>query len=209
MLKIKRFLFISLFFCIVLLVMAGSYIFALRGENSRLTGNVHALQKGFDTLTNTTNAIFSNVKELERQYPAIVSKLDSMQIKVKNVKAVVETKTTHNHTFKTTVRDTFIFDTIPAKQAIYTDKFTNFVYLHPSYADTAMVTYNTYDSIIQVLHQSRVPGFPFKKGWFKKQELPGFPFGWAWFKKPPVKQKIDNINPNSKIGYSRVIIVNK
>lgn len=201
--------YIAILLTVILTSGITAWNFALRNENKRLSRNVYSLQEGFDTLAKSTNAMSVTVTELKDQYPDIVSKIDSMEIRVRNVRSITETKTRYDHKFTTYVKDSLVFDTVPVQMASYNDRFVNFKWFKPVYSDSAKVEYHSYDSIIHVGHQSRVPGFPLKWGWFKKQEYGGFPFGWGWFRPAPIKVKVDNINPNNTIEYSRHLEIKK
>jgi len=196
MAKLTKILIEIIIVLIVVLLVGAKILHNERQKSTRLYSNMQTMAQGVHISHNGTAASIRvlnlRVREIKELYPTIEHEIKSLSVKLKNAKTITNTVTQHNHTFKTTVRDSVIYDTIPAQFATYVDAFTYFNWLYPVGSDSALVTYQVTDSLLQVVSAKRPAGFP---------------FGWGWFNKKQLVQDVKTLNPNTKIKYSRVLEV--
>ena len=130
------------------------------------------------------------ISELNRQFPEIKNQLKEMNIKLKNVVSLENINTQTKTEINTHIRDTIVYDTIPARIATYKDQWTDFKMLE--IGDKLQASITTKDSIVCVLNKVKRS------------------FG-QWIRKDPkmVRNTIKSYNPNSTILYNRLIKIEK
>jgi hypothetical protein len=129
-------------------------------------------------------------KEFNELFSPLVSKIEDIDLKIKNIKIASYTATEHNNTFTVNVKDTMIFDTIPAEIADYSDKWSDFHYVKPISSKIARVEYHSMDTVFV---------FYGRDNW-KLRNL-WSPRDWKWYLK--------NSNPHNKIVDSQFINIKR
>lgn len=164
---------------------------AYRSEMKRIENNyLAALQEIRNDNKEAQRVYELKLNEVKNQFPEIKQTLKDMDIKLKNVVSVENINTETKTEINTHIRDTILYDTIPAKVATYKDAWTDFKLIEID--NTIKANIMTRDSLVCVLN--KVPRT------FKE-----------WIKGEPrqVKNTIKNFNPNSKIVYNRLINIDK
>lgn len=164
---------------------------AYRGEMLRQENNYLAALEQLRGDNKEQQRVYElKLSEVKQQFPEMKELLSQMNIKLKNVVSVENINTETQTNINTHIRDTIVYDTIPAKVATYNDKWTNFKMIEINNTIQASIT--TKDSLICVLNKVR-------------RNL------WEWLRGEPklVRNTIKNHNPNSIITYNRLIQIQK
>lgn len=126
---------------------------------------------------------YNEVKDI---YPKIIDEIKNLDIKPKHVSQYAETVVRQEKEIVTQLRDSIIFDTIPARVFSYQDSF--YTVKGIAIGDTQRVHITSTDSLIQVVYRG-------------ERIRP-----WLWFlSKRKTEQVISSKNPNSKIVYNKTI----
>lgn len=126
---------------------------------------------------------YNEVKDI---YPKIIDEIKNHDIKPKRVSQYSETVVRQEKEIVTQLRDSIIFDTIPARVFSYQDSF--YTVKGIAIGDTQRVHITSTDSLIQVVYRG-------------ERIRP-----WLWFlSKRKTEQVISSKNPNSKIVYNKTI----
>ena len=166
--------------------------------------NSNRLQNNFETLAGEVNAfkkqsvtieiLDMRINEIKRSFPESEDKLKAdFDTKLKDAIQYTETKTVVNHTFKTSVRDSFILDTIPVKLFSYKDEWIDF----SAFSDDSLFTLDK--NIVPVPLKQLIHREP-----WKIKFLPP----WNWGKRQII-QDIKTDNPYAIIEFARTIQFNK
>jgi len=115
-------------------------------------------------------------------------------LKLRSIKTIIQNTVLVTTTLETKVKDTLIFDTIPAKVFHGGTEYTEIDYLENTLTDDIFLTVSTQVPLIQVIHKRKIGFKPFKAEW------------WDWPR--PLDQTITSPNSEAKITYSRVIFIN-
>jgi hypothetical protein len=130
------------------------------------------------------------LSEVKNQFPELKQQLKDMDIKLKNVVSIENVNTETKTEINTHIRDTIMYDTVPARVATYKDAWTDFKLIEIN--NDLKATIVTKDSIVCVLNRVRRD------------------FGQWWRREPKqVRNTIKNFNPNSTITYNRLITIDK
>jgi hypothetical protein len=136
---------------------------------------------------NTLQLRYNEVKEI---YPKIIDEIKNLDIKPKRVSQYAETVVRQEKEIVTRLRDSIIFDTIPARVFTYQDSF--YTVKGIAIGDTQRVHITSTDSLIQVVYRG-------------ERIRP-----WLWFlSRRKTEQVISSKNPNSKIVYNKTIQIIK
>ena len=136
---------------------------------------------------NTLQLRYNEVKDI---YPKIINEIKNLDIKPKHVSQYAETVVRQEKEIVTQLRDSTVFDTIPARVFSYQDCF--YCVNGIATGDTQQVYITSTDSLIQVVYRG-------------ERIRP-----WLWFlSKRKVEQVISSKNPNSKIVYNKTIQIVK
>lgn len=176
---------------------------AERKDRIRNQTNVEILANEFkqfkDSSAVQTRVLLMSVAEVKNSLPGVVSKLESMNIKLKNVDQVTTSDiVVNNPVVKMQIRDSvnYMIDTIPLQYLSYKDKFRELEIQKIN--NEAYITKDiTRVPLFQVGHWAK------EGNWKLKNILP-----WNWRKKELVTD-ITCDNPNAKIEASRTIKIVK
>lgn len=140
------------------------------------------------TLVAKTDALQLKYSELKDIYPEIIAEIRNLKLTPKRTEHYSETVIHEQKDIVTTLRDSLIYDTVPARVFKYQDEF--YTVNGIAIGDTQKVHIESRDSIIQVVY----------KGDRRKP--------WLWiFSRRKLQQVVSCKNPNSAIIYSRQIEV--
>ena len=127
--------------------------------------------------------------ELKDIYPEIIAELKNLRINPRKVELFSETVIKQQKDIVTTLKDSLIYDTVPVRVFNYHDEFYTIKGI--AIGDTQKVHIESRDSIIQVV---------FKGERYKP---------WLWiFSKRKLQQVVSCKNPNNKIEYLHVVLIN-
>ena len=162
-----------------------------RGEMLRMENNYLAAVEQLRGDNKEAQRVYElKINEVNNQFPELKKQLESMNIKLKNVVSVENINTETKTNINTHIRDTIVYDTIPARVATYRDVWTDFKMVE--IGNTIQASIVTRDSIVCVLNRVKRT------------------FGEWWRREPKiVRNTIKNYNPNSKITYNRLIQIEK
>lgn len=130
---------------------------------------------------------YNEVKDI---YPRIMDEIQNLGIKPKRVSQYTETVVSQEKEIITRLRDSTVFDTIPARVFAYRDSFYSVNGI--AIGDTQRVLISSTDSLVQVVY----------KGGRIRPRL------WILSRRK-LEQVISSKNPNSKIVYNRTIQITK
>ena len=171
--------------------------FTERQNNKRLNNNFEILAAEFSEIKKqvvTTGVLEMKVKEIKASFPNLEKQLkDEFNTKLKNAIQYSESKTIVNHTFETTVKDSFKLDTIPIKLFAYRDNWIDF----SAFSTDSVFTVEK--NIIPVPLKQLINREP-----WKLKFLPP----WNWGKRK-LMQTIKTDNPYAVIDYARTINIKK
>lgn len=175
-----------------------NYAVKQRDEKNRYQNNYNTLKDGLTYYETKDGQIYGKAGILELKLSEISDslrkELKEFDIKLKNVKTIIQNQVITTNNFKTFVKDTLLYDTLQAQIATYSDKWTTFNYIKPINSDSATVKYTTTLDILQVIYKEARGWNIFSKKFWSKRNL---------------EQVITTPNPNAKINYSSVIEVKK
>ncbi len=127
--------------------------------------------------------------ELKDIYPEIISELKNLKVNPKRVEHFSETVIQQEKDIVTMLKDSLIYDTVPARIFNYQDEFYTIKGI--ATGDSQRVHIESRDSLIQVV---------FKGERYKP---------WWWiFSKRKLQQVVSCKNPGNRVEYSRFIEVN-
>jgi hypothetical protein len=129
-------------------------------------------------------------KELKSQYNSLYKQIDSLNIKLKNVKSISNVNTETKYKIYTTLNDSTINDTTTIQCAKYNDKWIDYDMCY--IGDSILTNIETRDSLIIIQHYN-------KRSFIQ----------WLTFKKKTQSNLVKSFNPNSRITYNRNIIIKK
>ena len=137
-----------------------------------------------------TEVLQLKINEVKDLYPEIIAEIRNLKLTPKRTEHYSETVIHEQKDIVTTLRDSLIYDTIPAKVFRYQDEF--YTVNGIAIGDTQKVHIESRDSIIQVVY----------KGDRRKP--------WLWiFSRRKLQQVVSCKNPNSKVEYTRFIEIVK
>lgn len=198
---------IILTLALIVSLLLGAFFFSQyrneRKDRIRNQTNVEILANEFkqfkDSSAVQTRVLLMSVAEVKNSMPGVVSKLENMDIKLKNVDQVTTSDIViNNPVVKMQIRDSvnYMIDTIPLQFLSYKDKFRELEIQRVN--DEAYITKDiTRVPLFQVGHWAK------EGNWKLKNILP-----WNWRKKELVTD-ITCDNPNAKIEASRTIKIEK
>jgi hypothetical protein len=168
-----------------------------RANSNRLNKNFESLAGEFTEFKKqavTIGILDMRIKEVKKSFPELEKQIkDDFNVKLKHAIQYSETQTIVNHTFKTTVRDSFVCDTVPVKFFVYKDKWIDF----SAFSDNDTFTLDKNEVPVplkQIIH---------REPW-KLKYLPP----WNWGKRK-ILQEIKTDNPYAVIEFARTINFNK
>ncbi|MBI5539807.1 MAG: hypothetical protein HY951_07095 [Bacteroidia bacterium] len=173
----------------------GKMYFNERKEKNRLEGSWKAANQQIiyfkaknGNLAAKNDELQLKYKELKDIYPKIISEIKNLKVNPRRVEHFSETVVHQQKDIVTTLKDSLIYDTIPVRVFSYSDEF--YTVNGIAIADTQKVHVESRDSIIQVVYK----GERYKP--------------WLWiFSRRKLQQVVSCKNPNSKIEYSRSILL--
>ena len=158
----------------------------LENNFETLANEVHAFQKQAVTI----ELLNMRTEEIKRSFPELESRLKTeFGTKLKDAIQYTETQTIVNHTFKTTVRDSFVLDSIPVKAFAYKDEWIDF----SAWSSDTLFTLDR--NIVPVPLKQLIHREP-----WKLKFLPP----WNWGKRQ-IFQEIKTDNPYAVIEFARTI----
>lgn len=173
----------------------GKMYFNERKEKNRLEGSWKAANQQIifykarnGNLVAKNDALLLKYRELKDIYPELISEIKNLKVNPKQVEHYSETVIRQQKDIVTTLKDSLIYDTIPVRVFNYQDEFYSIKGI--AIADTQKVHIESRDSLIQVVYK----GERYKP--------------WLWiFSRRKLQQVVSCKNPNSKIEYSRSILL--
>ncbi len=164
-------------------------------EKNRLEGSWKAANQQIvyfkaknGNLAAKNDALLLKYRELKDVYPDIISEIKNLKVNPRQVEHFSETVIHQQKDIVTTLKDSMIYDTVPVRVFNYSDEFYTVNGL--AVGDTQEVHIESRDSLIQVV--------------FKGERVKP----WLWiFSRRKLQQVVSCKNPNSKIGYSRSILL--
>jgi hypothetical protein len=196
----RGFWIFTLFFIISLLINIGlSTGFKKKyRENKRLKSNIETLTSEVKYFQTTDGKNAAQVKtltlttaELKEQNAQLVSELETMDVKPRDVKNIQWVGTQATYEVEVVKKDSVIFDTVQVITYKYADDWIKFEALCPLTGDTCKATIITHDSLLIAQH-SKTKKF----------------LCWTW-KRYSGQATVKNYNPYSEIRSIRNIDIEK
>lgn len=191
--KANIYLIIVTIISLCLALMFFEKFYTAQENNKRINSNFTSLAQEFKQLKKqavTISILNMKIKEVKSSFPELENSLKSeFNAKLRNAIQYSETKTIVNHTFKTTVKDSFICDTVPVKLFAYNDKWIDF----SAFSNDSV--FSLEKNIVQVPIKQLIH----RETW-KLKYLPP----WNWGKRK-IYQDIKTDNPYAVIEFARTI----
>lgn len=181
---------------IISLIFVWNYAQNQRDEKSRYRNNYNTLKDGLTYYETKDGQIYGKAGVLELKMSeisdSIKKELKEFDVKLKNVKTIIQNQVNTTNEFKTFVKDSILFDSTHIQFASWQDPYTEFSMIVKN--DSAYVKYSTTLDLLQVVYKEPRGWNIFSKKFWSKRHL---------------SQMITTPNPNAKINYANVIQIQK
>jgi len=188
--RIKLIAILILFFCSIFY--SGYLVFRYMNKalNRQENNNKAMYEQLYNQNKESIGSLILTNKELKSQYNSLYKQIDSLNIKLKNVKSISNVNTETKYKIYTTLNDSTINDTTTIQCAKYNDKWIDYDMCY--IGDSILTNIETRDSLIIIQHYN-------KRSFIQ----------WLTFKKKTQSNLVKSFNPNSRITYNRNIIIKK